>query len=124
MAQHSCAMSKHEQWTMKEHRRQVTKFHAALSAPPEKFDFFRRQISSFDHRRSAVVIFWRVIDDQAAVLKILSHGCARVRRRVLDVGPIDVMAGEFKIGLHPCGGVFWVAADKYPPHAHLFSAPR
>ena len=47
----------------------------------------------------AVVLLDAAIDDQAALDEVARHRRARIRRRMLDVGPVDVPSRERQIGL-------------------------
>ena len=71
------------------------------------------------HRGGAVVVFRLLVDDQPAVLKVFGHRCARIRRGVLNVGPIDVSAREFKVGLNRLACIPGIADDQTANHIHF-----
>ena len=50
--------------------------------------------------------------------EVLRHRRARVRRGMLDVGPVDVATGEFEIGLDRLARVVGVADDQAADHVH------
>ena len=107
------------QRTVKQDRRQVTKLHPSLRPPPEKFNLLGRRGDRFALppwcRRTPRAL----VDDQPAFMKIFRHGCARVRRGVLDVGPIDVTAREFQIGLDRLTRVSGIADDEPADNIHF-----
>src|SRR4030095_12461506 len=69
--------------------------------------------------RRTVVVLRIVVDDQSAATKILSHRRARVRGRMLNVGPVDVMPRKFEIGLDRFARVVRVADDETADDIHF-----
>src|SRR5882724_6108381 len=76
------------------------------------------------YRRGAVVVFRTIVDDQAALLEILCHRCARIRSGVLNIRPIDVSSRELKVGLNRLACIARVANDKTTHDIDLVTAQR
>ena len=75
-------------------RREVAHLHPALRAPAQELDLLGARCSL---RTTAVVPSYSssaVVDDEAALAQLPRHRRARVRRRVLDVRPVDVAPRE------------------------------
>src|SRR6185295_1930073 len=119
MAQYLWPIAQRKPRTVKQNRRQVTKLHPSLRPPPKKLNRLRRQVIGSDYRSGAVVLFRVLVDDQPAFIKIFRHGCARVRRGMLYVGPIDVTAREFQIGLDGLTRVLRIADDEPADNIHF-----
>ena len=59
-------------------------------------------------RRSGTIL----VDDEAPVAELLRHRRARVRRRMLDVRPVDVPPRELQVGLDRLARVVRIADDQ------------
>src|SRR3984893_5492221 len=72
-----------------------------------------------DDRGGAVVFLEPLVDDQPAVPEILGHRRAWVWRGVLDVRPVHISSGEFKVGFDRLAGVTGAADDEPADHDHF-----
>src|SRR5215204_2377814 len=119
MAQHLWPVAQRKPRTMKQDYRKMTKFHPALRPPSQKLNCLRRQMIGSDDCSGTVVFFCVLIDDQPAFVKLLRHSRAWVRRRVLNVRPIDVALGEFEISLDRLTRVSGIADDEPADSIHF-----
>src|SRR5262249_3505954 len=94
VGEHLNTMSKDESRTVNERGREMPQLDPAFGPPPEEFNLERRQMLAAHDRRRAVVMGNLIVDDQPAIAKLPRHRCSRVRRRMLNVRPIDVATGE------------------------------
>src|SRR5271165_5569157 len=84
---------------MGDHGRNVPRLHPTLGAPPFVLDLLRRQMLGGHHRSRAVVLFHALNPDQVARAEVFCHRRAVIRRGMLNVGPVHILAGELQVGL-------------------------
>ena len=104
---------------VKKCRGHVAGLHAALGFPAHVLDLVRREVLVADDGGGAVVLLQVFIFDEAETAKLVGHRGSRVRRGVLDVGPVDILAGEGEVGLDGLGGVVGAADDEASDDVHL-----
>src|SRR4030095_629637 len=78
----------------------VSNFHPTLGLPSHVLCFFSGYMFGFDHRGSAVVLLKPFVDDESAFTKLPRHRRTRVRCRMLNIRPVYILLGKFKIGLN------------------------
>src|SRR5437773_11313739 len=79
-----------EERVMTQRRRQVPQLRPALGTPAQELDVFRRQVLAAHYGRRSIVMRHIVVHDETSIAEIAGHRRSGVRRRVLDVRPIDV----------------------------------
>src|SRR5919109_2302325 len=73
------------------------------------------------HRRRAVVVLRKMIDNEPLLFEVLCHRGARIRSGMLDIWPIDVSSREFKVGFDRLARVLRAANDQTADDKHLVS---
>jgi|GEM_PF-4350661 len=62
-----------------------------------------------------------LVDDEPLVAKLFGHRRARIRRRVLDIRPVDVLTGKRKIRFDRFDGIIWAPENQPAYDEHLIA---
>jgi len=116
--EHLPAVAKQEPRVVTDGPRHVPHLHPPFGLPAHEFDLVRLEMRAARHGRRPVVLLDALIDDQPALDEVARHRRARVRRRMLDVGPIHVFPGEREVGGDGTGRVVRVADDQPADDQH------
>ena len=98
--------------------REMPHLHPALGAPAHELDLLGVERSV---RTTAVVPSYSLhvfVDDQVLLAEVLRHRRAGIRRRMLDVRPVDVLAGEREVRFDRLAGVAGIADDEAADDEH------
>lgn len=95
------------------------KFHPAFSSPAQKFNLFGGQVLGAHHGGGAVLFLKPLIHNQPLLAEFLGHGCARIRRWMLNIRPVHITAGKFEIGFNRLARIARAADDQSAHHIHL-----
>jgi len=106
------AVSQHEPRVVSQHCRKVPHLHPALGPPAHELDFLRGEVRAARDSGRTVVLIDAVIDHQAALDEIARHRCARIGRRMLDVGPVDILPREGEVGVNRLRRIVRIADDQ------------
>src|SRR5215469_3595014 len=118
MRHHLWGMSQYKPWVVPKRHGHVANLHPALRLPAQKFNFIGFHVVGSYDRGRAIVLFEMVVHDQAALLEIVGHWCTRVWRGMLDIGPVDVLTSERKIGFDRFARVIGIADDQSSDYIH------
>src|SRR5262249_35656230 len=116
VSQHLVSVAKNESGALPNGFGKMFQLHPALAAPAEEFYFVRLQVLRPNHGCGAVVFFQALVDHQVAIAEVLSHRRSRIRRGMLDIGPIDMPAREFQVGIYGFASVVGIAHDQSSYH--------
>ncbi len=94
-------------------------FHPAFSSPAQKFNLFGGQVLGAHHGGGAVLFLKPLIHNQPLLAEFLGHGCARIRRWMLNIRPVHITAGKFEIGFNRLARIARAADDQSAHHIHL-----
>ena len=97
--QHRGRMPQSEQWIVKKRRGKMLQLYPAFGPPPQKLDIRRRNVFRSHNGGRPIIVGHVFVHDEALIAELLSHRGSRVRCRMLNVRPVDVPLGKFKIRL-------------------------
>src|SRR6187200_324551 len=86
--------------------------HPSLRPPPQELDLSRRHMLRSNHSRRAVIVRHVFVGNQVLLTELLRHRGARVRCRMLNVRPVDILPGELEIRLDRFARVVRIADDQ------------
>src|SRR6266567_4548359 len=72
-----------------------------------------------DNGSGAVVFFETLVLNQALLAEFPGHWCPRIGRGMLDIGPVDIAAGEFEIGFDRLAGVAGISDNQSADYEHV-----
>src|ERR1043166_9874001 len=110
MREHAMRGRQHKPRAVEEHGKQMKQPHPPFGLPSEEFDFERVQMFRTYDGSGAVVMRDVLIHDESAIAELRGHRRARLRRRMLDVRPVDVLTRELEVGLDRCTRIPGTAA--------------
>jgi len=118
MRQHLPTMPQDEPRVVTRRCRHMAHLHPPLGLPSQVLDVFRVQMRAARDSRRAVILFDALVDDQTAFDEVACHRRARIRRGMLNVGPVHVLTGEVEIGGNRIRRVIWIADDEAADDDH------
>jgi len=121
MRQHLPTMPQDEPRVMTRRCRHVAQLHPPLGLPPQVLDVFSIQMRAARDSRRAVILFDAFVDNETAFDEVACHRRARIRRRMLNVGPVHVPTGEGEIGGNRIRRVIWIADNEAADDDHAMA---
>ena len=99
----------------------MRELHPPVRPPAEELHLLGFERRGLDDRCRSIVFLEPVVDDESASLEILRHRRTGVRRRVLNVRPVDVPPGEREVGLDRFPRVIRIPDDQPADNIHPVS---
>jgi len=116
--EHLPGVPQHERGVVADGRGHVPHLHPPFGLPAQELDLVGLEMRAPRDRGGPVVFLDPLVDDQPAIDEVARHRRARVRRRMLDVRPVDVLTREGEVGPDRLGRVVRVADNQSADDEH------